>query len=93
MCVCVGGGKSSFVSYKTFMFQKKETYPPFNNTLHFHLLHKKSLIESCGQLPMSLAVGLEGVGNIAEVGPMKCQSGKEGEKCLLKAYKSSAIHL
>ena len=74
------------------MFQRKETAdPPSKNALHFHLLHIKSLLNHVS-ITHEFCVGLEGSGNIAEVGNLTCQCGREGAKGTLKAKKFSAPH-
>ena len=86
------GTMNSFFSHQTFMFQRKETAdPPSKNALHFLLLHIKSLLNHVS-ITHEFCVGLEGSGNIAEVGNLTCQCGREGAKGTLKAKKFSAPH-
>lgn len=86
------GTMNSFFSHQTFMFQRKETAdPPSNSALHFHLLRIKSLLNHVS-ITNELCLGLEGSGNIAEVGNLMCQCGRPGAKGTLKAKKSSAPH-
>ena len=86
------GTMNSFFSHQTFMFQRKETADlPSKNALHFHLLHIKSLLNHVS-ITHEFCVGLEGSGNIAEVGNLTCQCGREGAKGTLKAKKFSAPH-
>ena len=86
------GDHEFFFSHQTFMFQRRETAdPPSNSALHFHLLRKKSLLNH-ESITHEFCIGLEGSGNIAEVGNLTCQCDRQGAKGTLKAKKFSAPH-
>lgn len=72
------GDHNSFFRIKPLCSRKETADPPSNSALHFHLLRIKSLLNHVS-ITHELCVGLEGSGNIAEVGNLTRQCGRRGK--------------